>query len=229
MDQRTLVILIPICICAYLIGSIPFSQIITRWRAGLDLRAVGEGNVGSRNVWHVVGPQWGLLAAALDGVKGFLVCWAASALTAASPLAVALAGVAVILGHQFSLVLRGRGGKGLITAFGVLLFLAPLSTLAGLLVLGIAFLILRDFNRCIAIAIVAFIFLPILLRQPLWIAAYTLGLALLAALKKRLDYSHDMRVWASSPWQGTASPGFGNVARPAGDDSYDSAPDVRPR
>ena len=223
MDQRTLVIIL----CAYLIGSIPFSQIITRWRAGLDLRAVGEGNVGSRNVWHVVGPRWGVLAAALDGVKGFLVCWAASALTTASPADVALAGVAVILGHQFSLFLRGRGGKGLITAFGVLLFIAPLSTLAGLLVLGIAFLILRDFNRCIAIAIIAFIFLPILFRQPLWIAAYTLGLALLAALKKRLDYSHDMRVWASNPWQGTASPGFGSPSRPAGDDA--SSPDVRPR
>ena len=104
MDQRTLVIIL----CAYLIGSIPFSQIITRWRAGLDLRAVGEGNVGSRNVWHVVGPRWGVLAAALDGVKGFLVCWAASALTTASPADVALAGVAVILGHQFSLFLMPR-------------------------------------------------------------------------------------------------------------------------
>lgn len=224
MDSRTLVIII--MLCAYLIGSIPFSQIITRWRAGLDLRAVGEGSVGSRNVWHVVGPQWGLLAALFDVLKGFLVCWVASALTLDASLDVALAGVAVILGHQFSIFLRGRGGKGLNTALGVLLFLAPLPALTGLAVLGVSYLILRNFNRCIAVAIVALIFLPILYRQPLWIAVYTLGLALLAALKKRLDYSHDMRVWAASPWQGTATPGFSNSARPVGDDS---SPDVRPR
>ncbi|HET9980306.1 MAG TPA: glycerol-3-phosphate acyltransferase [Ktedonobacterales bacterium] len=224
MDSRTLVI--TIMLCAYLIGSIPFSQIITRWRAGVDLRAVGEGNVGSRNVWHVVGPQWGVIAAIFDVLKGFLVCWAASALTLGASLAVALAGVAVILGHQFSIYLRGRGGKGLNTALGVLLFLAPLPALTGLAVLGVSYLILRNFNRCIAVAIIALIFLPVLYRQPLWIAVYTLGLALLAALKKRLDYSHDMRVWANSPWQGTATPGFSNSAHPAGEDS---APDVRPR
>lgn len=224
MDSRTLVL--TIILCAYLIGSIPFSQIITRWRVGLDLRAVGEGNVGSRNVWHVVGPQWGLLAAIFDVLKGFLVCWAASALTLGSSLDVALAGVAVILGHQFSIFLRGRGGKGLNTALGVLLFLAPLPALTALAVLGVSYLILRNFNRCIGVAIVALIFLPILYRQPLWIAVYTLGLALLAALKKRLDYSHDMRVFASSPWQGTATPGFQHPARPAGEDS---SPDVRPR
>ena len=223
MDSRTLVIIL----CAYLIGSIPFSQIITRLRAGLDLRAVGEGNVGSRNVWHVVGPQWGVLAAILDGAKGFLVCWAASALTAASPLDVALAGLAVIIGHQFPIFLRGRGGKGLITGLGVLLFLSPLSTLAGVAVLGLSTLVLRDFNVRIAVVVVALIVLPVLFRQPLWISVYTLGLALLSGLKKWLDHSHDVRVWASSPWQGTASSGFGNVSRPAGDE--ESSPDVRPR
>lgn len=212
MDPRTLVIII----CAYLIGSIPFSQIITRWRAGLDLRAVGEGNVGSRNVWHVVGPQWGVLAAALDGVKGFLVCWAVSAF--GSPLDVALAGIAVILGHQFPIFLRGRGGKGLITGLGVLLFLSPLSTLAGVIVLGVATLVLRDFNLRIAVVVVALIILPVLFRQPLWISAYTVGLALLSGLKKWLDHSHDMRVWANSPWQDTATPGLQQPARPAGDD-----------
>ena len=53
-----LLFLIP---AAYLFGSIPFSHLITRWRTGLAIRSVGEGNVGSRNVWHVVGPRWGAL------------------------------------------------------------------------------------------------------------------------------------------------------------------------
>ena len=61
------IMLIPILVLfAYLLGSLPFSQLITSWRTGLNLREVGEGSVGSRNVWHVVGPEWGLVAFALD-------------------------------------------------------------------------------------------------------------------------------------------------------------------
>lgn len=227
MDSRALVI--TIMLCAYLIGSIPFSQIITRWRAGVDLRAVGEGNVGSRNVWHVVGPQWGVLALLLDCLKGLLVYWAASAIVPA--VSALLAGVAVVLGHQFSIFLRGRGGKGLAPALGVLLAISPLSTLCAVLILGLAFLITRDFNPSVAIGIVAIILLPLLFHQPLWVPAYTLALALLAALKKWLDHAHDSRVWNSHPWQGEANPGWvppaNQPANPPGDDP--SAPNVHPK
>lgn len=220
MDQLNLVVIL----CAYLIGSIPFSQLITHVRTGLKLYEVGEGNVGSRNVWHVVGPQWGILALLLDCVKGYLVYWVASALV---PLVVALlAGVAVVLGHQFSVFLRGRGGKGLAPALGVLLAISPLSTLIALVVLALAYLITRDFNPSVAVAIVAIILLPLLFRQALWVSAYSLGLALLAALKKWLDYAHDTQVWNSHPWQGAANPGWQRPANPASDDPL--PPDARP-
>ena len=68
-----------------------------------------------------------------------LVYWAATALVpAASAL---LAGLAVVLGHQFSIFLRGRGGKGLAPALGVLLAISPLSTLCAILILGLAYLL----------------------------------------------------------------------------------------
>jgi glycerol-3-phosphate acyltransferase PlsY len=209
---------------AYLTGSIPFSQFIASWRTGLNLHEVGEGNIGSRNVWHVAGPAWGVLAALLDCLKGYLVYKVASAI--APPAVALLAGIAVMLGHQFSIVLRGRGGKGLATGLGVLLGLSPLSSLVGLIVLGLAFLLLRDFNPSVAVAIVAIILLPVLFRQPLWISAYAMGLSLLAALKKRLDRPHETEVWRSHPWQGPATPGWQAPAHQAGDES--PSPDVCP-
>ena len=224
MEKLSLVVILG----AYLIGSIPFSQIITKVRTGLKLYEVGEGNVGSRNVWHVVGPQWGALALLLDCLKGLLVYWAATALVPA--VSALLAGVAVVLGHQFSLFLRGRGGKGLAPALGVLLVISPLSTLCALLILGLAFLITRDFNPSVTVAIVAIILLPLLFHQPPWVPVYTLALALLAALKKWLDHAHDSQVWNSHPWQGDANPGWvppaNQSANQQGDDP--SAPNVHP-
>jgi glycerol-3-phosphate acyltransferase PlsY len=207
---------------AYLVGSLPFSQLITSWRAGLNLREVGEGNVGSRNVWHVVGPGWGLLAAALDVAKGWAVYTAGAA--AHLPLAgMLLGGVAVLLGHQFPIFLRGRGGKGMATALGVVLRLTPLSTMGGLAVMGLVYLAVHDINPALTLGTIATILLPFFMRQPFWVPAYALGLALLLAAKKILDRPHEQQVWASHPWQGTARPGW---QPPANDEA--PLPDTHP-
>src|SRR5215475_699027 len=88
---------------AYLIGSIPCSAVITRWRTGKDLYEEGEGNVGARNVWHVVGRKWGLLAGLLDAMKGYLVYLVSAVVFHASLWGVVLSGFAVALGHQLPL------------------------------------------------------------------------------------------------------------------------------
>ncbi len=220
LDQRVIII----ALCAYLAGSIPFSQIIARWRAGVNLLEVGEGNVGGRNVWHVVGPFWGMMAGLLDCLKGYLVCVATGMI--GGPGGALIAGVAVTLGHQYSIFLRGRGGKGLATGFGVMLSLSPLAALGGLLALGVAYLFLRDFNPSVAVGIVTIIALPLLLRQSLWISGYALALALLAALKKLLDRAHESRVWSERPWQGAAAPGWQRPAAAVSDDP--PPPDAHP-
>lgn len=198
-------------ILAFLAGSIPFSQLIASWRTGLDLREVGEGNAGSRNVWHVAGPVWGVISALLDALKGYAVCLAVGAFV--SPTVALVAGVAAVLGHQFSIFLRGRGGKGLATALGVILYLSPLSTLCALVILGLARLILRDFNHALIVGVIAIILLPLVFRQPPQVAAYALGLAVLTGLKKLLDRPRESRVWSERPWEGAAVPGW---QRPAG-------------
>jgi glycerol-3-phosphate acyltransferase PlsY len=192
---------------AYLLGALPFSQLIARWRTGLDLREVGEGNVGSRNVWHVAGPQWGVAAFALDVFKG-LAAVEVGRVAGAADVVVLLCGVAAMLGHQFPIFLLGRGGKGLATGAGALLAVTPLSVLGGLAVLGLVYLITHNFNPSVTLGIIAMILLPLALREPLWVAGYTLTLALLAGLKKLLDRPHEQKVWAREPWKGTALPGF---------------------
>lgn len=219
--SQTLVVLI---VVGYLVGSIPFSQLVAHLRAGINLRDVGEGNVGGRNVWHVVGPAWGVLATLLDMLKGLLVydLAVAASLPAAGVL---LVGLAVLLGHQFPIFLRGRGGKGLAASAGIMLGLSPLSTLAGLAVFGLVYLVFHDFNPAVTLGTIALILLPVVFRQPVWVAPYALVLALLLAAKKLLDRPHEGQVWAEHPWEGDARPGWHEGAE--GDDA--PAPEAHPR
>ena len=199
--------IILLTLLAYAIGSIPFSQLITSWRTGQDLRNVGEGNVGSRNVWHVVGPSWGILAAVLDTLKGLVVFEVTQ--SAHLPLVgIMSCGIAVVLGHQFPVFHNGRGGKGLATALGFFLGVSPLSTLCGLAIFGLASVVFHDFNPAAAWGIVAIILLPVVFGEALWVPVFALTIALLLALKKLLDRGHEQQVWAHQPWSGSASPGF---------------------
>ncbi len=194
-------------LAAYLLGSVPFSHLITKWRTGLVIREVGEGNVGSRNVWHVVGPQWGALAFLLDTLKGLAVYLGGIALGV--PLwGIGLAGIAAVLGHQFSFFLHWQGGKGLATILGLMLGFSPLAALGGLALLGLADLYFHDFNRSIIVGAVGLIFLPLALGQSVAISIYALGLGLLAGVKKLLDRPHEALAWQAHPWKDNAKPGF---------------------
>lgn len=108
---------------AYLLGSVPFAQVLARLK-GLDLREIGTGNVGAGNLTREVGLPWGVAAAVLDGLKGlapvFLARQAGLGLGAAG-----LAGVMAVVGHNWSLWMRGRSGRGLASSAGMLIALDP--------------------------------------------------------------------------------------------------------
>ncbi len=133
----------------YLFGSIPFSYIIARWVKGIDLRQAGEGNVGARNVWHSVGKVYGFLAGFLDFSKG-VVAWAAGKLMAIDSPEIWTLGLAAVIGHAFPIFLKGRGGKGAATAMGFIFCLSPLALIIAGAVMGLAFLIFRDFHLAVA-------------------------------------------------------------------------------
>ncbi len=91
---------------------------------GVDVRSEGSGNIGATNVARTVGARLGLLTLGLDIAKGALPPLIASALGAA-PAGIALVGLATVLGHVYSIFSAFRGGKGVATAAGMFLVLAP--------------------------------------------------------------------------------------------------------
>ena len=114
---------------AYLIGGIPFGFLIGKMR-GVDVRTVGSKNIGATNVFRTVGEKWGLMAFACDVLKGFIPTLAASICLANSqqPTANSLplcVGVASVVGHMLTPYMKFKGGKGVATAFGMLLGLLP--------------------------------------------------------------------------------------------------------
>ena len=127
---------------AYLVGSIPFGVIIGRFK-GIDIREHGSRNIGATNVGRVLGRRWGLLCFALDMGKGAIPVVVAGLLTdtigrnpADTPTASLwlwlLVAIAAFCGHMYSMFLNFSGGKGVATAFGVLLAMWPILTIPAL-------------------------------------------------------------------------------------------------
>ncbi len=114
------------CLLAgYLAGGIPFGYAVARAR-GVDIRAVGSGNIGATNVGRALGRRWGTLVLVLDIAKGFLPTFflaeaIAGWIGAEENLNVArtVMGLGTILGHVFTPYLLFRGGKGVATSIGV--------------------------------------------------------------------------------------------------------------
>jgi glycerol-3-phosphate acyltransferase PlsY len=125
-------------VLSYVSGSIPAAYLAGKW-SGVDLRAHGSGNLGATNVLRVLGAKIGLLVFAVDMAKGAAPVWFLPPLTSVGPTArtwVAVAcGVAAILGHVRPVFLGfAKGGKGVATACGVFLALAPLEAALSLLI-----------------------------------------------------------------------------------------------
>jgi glycerol-3-phosphate acyltransferase PlsY len=125
----------------YLMGSVPVGFILGS-RSGIDVRQAGSGNVGATNVARVVGKRQGILTLIADTAKGFLPVVIAMQLEV-SLAATILVGVAAFFGHLYPIFLRFKGGKGVATALGVFLAVAPMATLVLVAVFGVAVLTSR--------------------------------------------------------------------------------------
>jgi glycerol-3-phosphate acyltransferase PlsY len=116
-----------ICLLAFLIGSIPFGIIIAKAK-GVDLKKVGSGNIGATNVLRSIGKYPALLTLLGDVLKGTAAV-ALGRYFGSGPVFEGLVGFCAILGHNFSLFLGFRGGKGVATSFGVLSIYSPQTAL----------------------------------------------------------------------------------------------------
>ncbi|CAN5144665.1 glycerol-3-phosphate 1-O-acyltransferase PlsY [soil metagenome] len=112
----------------YVIGSISSGFLVGKLYRGVDLRRIGSGSTGATNTLRTLGPGAALLVAVLDILKGALAVWIARLLVHgggdATAIAEASAAVGAVAGHGWPVFLKGRGGRGVATGFGALLFIA---------------------------------------------------------------------------------------------------------
>ena len=162
----------------YLIGSIPTAYIFGRLLKGIDIRQYGSGNVGATNALRVLGKSTGITVLALDIVKGFLPLlllgdFFALKTSIQPQILYIILGVSCICGHNWTIFLNFKGGKGIATTLGMLLALAVKVSGLGLII-GLVLLIwLGTFiiSRIVSLSsLVAAVFLPlfmIIFSQPL--------------------------------------------------------------
>lgn len=123
-------------VAGYLLGSFPTGVVLGRY-VGRDPRKGGSGNIGATNVTRTLGKKWGAVTLLVDVAKGALATWLGLRF---GGLVVGLAaGFAAILGHCFPVWLKFAGGKGVATAFGAMVVVAPAVALVDVFIwIGVA-------------------------------------------------------------------------------------------
>jgi glycerol-3-phosphate acyltransferase PlsY len=134
----TAVTIIVLTVFSYVIGSIPFGLLLAKTK-GVDIRTIGSGNIGATNVLRCLGKAMGIACFVLDVLKGYLPAAFFPILGKIDPAFGILFGTAAIIGHNFPVFLKFKGGKGVATSAGVLLGVAPMAVVIGLLTWVIVF------------------------------------------------------------------------------------------
>lgn len=153
MSTATIIILVLICLISYLIGAIPWGYLIGK-RHGVDIRKLGSKNIGATNVTRVIGKWNGRLCFILDFLKGFIPVLVVTVLLQKKyisdtyHLTQMAAALCTVLGHMFPVYLWFRGGKGVATAAGALLALAPYS----FIIAGIVWVVVYLLSRYVSLA-----------------------------------------------------------------------------
>lgn len=193
-----------VLVLSYLIGAFPSAVVIGRMSKGIDIRQHGSGNAGATNAWRVLGWRGGLPVAVIDVAKGA----GAAAGIARLPLGpfplslesvAALCGLAAVLGHVFPIYTEFRGGKGIATAGGMLLAIAPIPVVCAL---GVFLLVLILFGIVSIGSILAAWTIPVAallldrftrLSYPSWLIGLTGGLAVFVLYTHRSNLARLLR------------------------------------
>ncbi len=178
---------------AYLIGSIPTGFLVAKAK-GIDIRAVGSGNIGATNAMRVLGKPAGIFVLFMDALKGFaaaacLVALVLKFFTIApeqvEPLQI-VAGIAAVLGHNYTCWLKFKGGKGIATSAGVYLALAPWAVLIVLTIFILAVALTKYVSvGAIAAAIALPVIIWVMMPHNVFLGIVTTALGALAVYKHK--------------------------------------------
>lgn len=170
-------LLLFILLLCFLIGSIPSGYWITWKIKGTDIRQYGSGNIGATNVYRVLGLKMAVLVALADIVKGIGAVVAASLVTA-EPFYLLLGGLITILGHNYSIFLGFKGGRGVATTCGVLLALLAKPVLLALLFWVILVIVTRYVSVASILASIFLLPLVFFMGYPLYYFFFVLLLVI---------------------------------------------------
>jgi glycerol-3-phosphate acyltransferase PlsY len=135
---------------AFFLGAVPWAYIVSRASAGVDIRTVGDGNVGARNTFKQVGHRSGVVVGLLDLAKGATAILLARQL-GLEDMWVLVAGMMVVAGHDWNPFMRFQGGQGFAPTVGVMLALMPQETLIAIVLFIIVLALTRRWNLSSAV------------------------------------------------------------------------------
>nr|WP_246525328.1 glycerol-3-phosphate 1-O-acyltransferase PlsY [Geomobilimonas luticola] len=169
---------------AYLVGSVPTGLLLAKALGGVDIRTTGSGNIGATNVYRTLGKKVGIMTLVGDCLKGAIPVVIAQQMGLSVEWSAAV-GAAAFLGHVYTIFLGFKGGKGVATALGVFLAMAPLAVLCALAVFIVVILTWRYVSLASISAAATMPIFILLLGNPPPIVVMTLLISALVIYKHR--------------------------------------------
>jgi acyl phosphate:glycerol-3-phosphate acyltransferase len=186
---------IAVIILCYLIGSFPSGYLVGKSQ-GIDIRQHGSGNIGATNVLRVMGKKWGYLVFLCDSLKGFLAVkagvWLGASAAGDITLAGVVAGICCIIGHNYTVWLHFKGGKGIATSIGVMLAIVPVVIVLIVLIVWVAvffiwkYVSLASICAALSLPVAVLALFPLVAHGNYWVlVVFSLIVAALAVWRHR--------------------------------------------
>lgn len=182
---------------SYFIGSLPTGYLVARLFRRVDIRTIGSGSIGATNVRRLMGQGWAVFVTAVDMLKGALALLLTVDSASSSPWMLSLSALAVVLGHNYPIWLKFKGGKGVATTYGTMFFIWPYNSFAIVLMSGALWYAVMTSTHYVSLAsMLSLLALPAffwMLDAPLPFILLALILALLSLLRHRANVGRLLR------------------------------------
>ena len=182
---------------SYFIGSLPTGYLVARLFRRVDIRTIGSGSIGATNVRRLMGQGWAVFVTAVDMLKGALALLLTVDSASSSPWMLSLSALAVVLGHNYPVWLKFKGGKGVATTYGTMFFIWPYNSFAIVLMSGALWYAVMTSTHYVSLAsMLSLLALPAffwMLDAPLPFILLALILALLSLLRHRANVGRLLR------------------------------------
>ena len=174
-------------ITSYLIGSIPFGYLVGKYGKGIDIREYGSGNIGVSNCFRVMGAKYAVIVLIGDCLKGFLPVLMTRFLITEQITFYLLIGFSAIIGHNWSIYLKFKGGKGIATTYGVVLAFYPYIAIISALIWGVIVVTTKVAALGSIVSVFVMLFLSFLFKTPLEFKIFTIFIIIFAIIRHRYN------------------------------------------